>query len=86
MNGRLAIVRDFRGQPLQRVVVDVGQRLVWVANPMMLDRIQSGVSSAVGFPINDVYRFEKAIFLDMEEEWKQNECTNKWADLKPFTA
>jgi hypothetical protein len=84
MDGRRVIVRDFLGEPHDLVAISVGDRLVYVANPLLVDRVKSGDSSAVGFPKGDVYHFEKSVFLAIRDEWKQNQATDKWKELRPF--
>jgi hypothetical protein len=84
MDGRLAIVRDFEGKPLARVVVNIGDRLVYVANPDLLERVQAGKSSAVGFPPEDVYVYDDITFSKMSSEWEATGRASQWNALKIF--
>ena len=46
MDGRSAIGGDFEGRPLRRVVVNIGERLIYVANP---DLLQPAKHPQLGF-------------------------------------
>jgi hypothetical protein len=82
MDGRFVIVRAFGGEPLKRVVVNIGEKLVYIANPDLLSRVQSGESSAVGFPPNDVYIYEDIAFSRLASEWGETGQTKSWNLLK----
>jgi hypothetical protein len=49
------IVRDAANNPLWRVVVGKGERVIYVAAAEALDAIAAGRVSAVGFPQSDVF-------------------------------
>lgn len=84
MDGRLAIVRDFEGKPLRRVVVNIGERLVYVANPELLERVRSGESSPVGFPPEDVYVYDDITFSKLTLEWGATGSATQWNALRIF--
>ncbi len=84
MDGRFVIVRDFEGKPLRRVVVKVGERVIYVANPDALQRVNSGESSAVGFPPEDVYVYDEIEFSKLALEWDATGRATQWNTLRIF--
>jgi hypothetical protein len=55
IDDRLAIARAFGEEPLERAVVDVGDKLVYLANPDLLSLVNSGESSQSGSPRRHIY-------------------------------
>jgi hypothetical protein len=86
MDNQVVIARAFRGEPLKRVVVTAASGAVYVANPDLLDEVNSGNSTPVGFPSYDIYQFDKAIFLDLVRQWTENGDTKShtWEKLRQF--
>jgi hypothetical protein len=84
MDGRFVIVRAFGGEPLRRVVVNIGERLIYIANPDLLERVNSGESSAVGFPPDDVFDFDDKAFSALRSEWNEKGHTKLWSSLRRF--
>jgi hypothetical protein len=80
------IVRAFRGEPLKRVAMDFGERLIYLANPELLKAVEAGDSAAVGFPIEDVYVFDKSVLYELETEWNETGATTNsvWRKLEKF--
>ena len=49
MKEKFVVARDFRGKPMKRAALEVGNGLVYLAHPDRLEAIAQGKSSPVGF-------------------------------------
>jgi hypothetical protein len=80
------IARAFRGEPLKRVAVDFGEKVIYLANPELLKAVEVGDSAAVGFPAEHVYVFDKSVFYELEAEWNETGATTRsvWEKLERF--
>jgi hypothetical protein len=80
------IVRAFKGEPLQRVVLDAYDTRVVVAHPDLLDRVKSGESSPLTVPRTDVFAFDPDAFQRLSSEWRENGATDarSWRGLAPW--
>lgn len=65
----LLIVRDFLGRPLKRSFCGAANGLVYVANPDLVEAVNSGESHPVGFPSDDAYLFENEAYSMLTKEW-----------------
>lgn len=86
MDSHTVIARAFRGEPLKRVLIEVSDRSAYLANPDLLDAVISGHSMPVGFPIEDIYLFEKEPFFELSAEWESAGKTrdHTWGRLRRF--
>ncbi len=82
------IVRAFEGEPLQRVVVSIGERLVYVASPELIPSVTAGNSEPVGFPKEDVFEFEREVFDTLRAAWamghRQPGSPELWGRLRRY--
>jgi hypothetical protein len=73
---RKALVRAYGGEPLCRVVVGETERVVYIANPDKLPAVEAGDSSPVGFPHEDVFEFDAALYERLRDQWDQERHTD----------
>lgn len=80
------IVRAFKGEPLQRVVLEASHAHVLVANPDSLPRIESGESSPLALPRSDVFEFDGDLYQSLQDEFKERGETSakSWRSLRPW--
>ena len=82
MDGRIVVVCAFEGEPLRRIVVNIGERLVYVANPERINTIQRGKSSPVGLSPDNVYTFDAQGYSALTAEWRETGKTRSWNLLR----
>jgi hypothetical protein len=80
------IVRDYKGDALERVLVEVANGLVYVANPDLVEAVNCGDSYPVGFPIEDAYLFDKTWLLSIRtKRGRVNQISkDDWGRLRPY--
>lgn len=86
MDGRFVIARAFGGKPIKRVLVDTSPAIAYLANPAFLDRVETGESSVVGFPLEDVYQYDPQCFSEMVDLWKRGNKELPWNKLRRLNA
>ena len=88
MSRQMVIARASGGEPLLRVLVKIGEKVVYLANPDLFDAVVSGKSSAVGFPPIDVYDFDKSAFIELQDRWHEAQLDQPelWKPLKRFNS
>jgi hypothetical protein len=82
----IVIARAYGGEPLRRFALKSGKYCVYLANPENLASVESGDSSPVGFPNEDVFLFDSMAYDDLVSEWTSQSATNprSWQRLKPY--
>jgi hypothetical protein len=82
----LVLAKASRGEPIKRILIDVGERVFYLANPERIDAVRCGESNAVGFPMEDVYEFDEGVFSTLVEQWARQRETDPaiWRKLKPY--
>ena len=82
----VVIARAFRGEPLKRAVVGAGGTVIYLANPEVLDLVESEELPAVGFPLEDVFVFDQSVFSALESEWRERGRTSGdlWGQLDRY--
>lgn len=83
MQGDKVIVRAFGNEPLVRVVWENTDSAVCVTTESEYRRSLSGADDItfLGFPLGDVYRFDRKALVDLEKNFKQ---PSAWARLKTW--
>lgn len=83
MKGDLVIVRAFRGVPLIRRIWEEVERGVYITDDAHLERLLAGEESIqpVGFPREDVFRFDPELAAGMDDLVKKGEWD--WTKLVP---
>lgn len=86
MNRPLVIARSWAGEPLRRVAIGVRNGLVYIVNPEHIEAVESGDSSAVGFPAEDVFVFQEETYTVLAECWRHDQTTEResWAALERY--
>jgi hypothetical protein len=84
---QLVLAMAFGGKPIKRIFLEVGERVFYLANPERIDAIRAGVTDPVGFPKEDVYEFDEAVFADLVDQWARQRATDPatWRRLTPYT-
>lgn len=80
----LVIARGYGGQPLKRKALKIGRGYAYLANPENLKSVETGDTSPVGFPIEDVFLFNSRAYATLSAEWSEQSATNPstWRGLK----
>lgn len=80
------IARAHQGEPLERIALETGRRVVYLANPARIDAVLAGESNAVGFPKEDVFEFDEAAFAALADQWARQLATDPatWQKLKRY--
>jgi hypothetical protein len=74
------------GEPLRRMLIDVGERVFYLANPERIAAVEAGRSEPVGFPQEDVFEFDEEVFAALAEQWARQRATDPatWTKLKRY--
>jgi hypothetical protein len=80
------IARADRGEPLERIAMETGTEVVYLANPARIDAVMAGDSRPIGFPIEDVFEFDEGMFATLAEQWARQRATDPaiWRKLKRY--
>jgi hypothetical protein len=83
MRGDLVIVRAFRGVPLVRRIWEEVERGVYITDDAHLEKLLAGEETIqpVGFPREDVFRFDPEIAKEMDALYQAGEWD--WTKLAP---
>lgn len=84
----VVLARASRGEPLRRIAVGSGGRVLYLANPDRLDAVRAGESDPVGFPKEDVFEFDEGAFAALIEQWTRQRATDPamWRKLRRYDA
>jgi len=77
MRGDLVIVRAFGGKPLIRRVWNEVEHGVYITNDTIFKKLMAGENGTiqpVGFPREDVFRYDPELAKDMDTLY----CTGRW--------
>lgn len=88
MQHDLVIARAFRGEPVKMVATMCARRLVYVADPSRIAAVEAGDSEPVGFPVEDVFRFDGEAYERLRQEWEQRHATDRasWRGLQRYAS
>ena len=80
------IARADRGEPLERIAIETGRRVVYLANPARIGAVEAGESNPVGFPREDVFEFDEGVFASLADQWARQRATEPatWQKLRPY--
>jgi hypothetical protein len=79
MRGEMVIVRAYKGLPLARKVLDIGERVIYLEN-------DEGLPS-IGFPKEDVFIYSEALYKRLESAVRRRDGRNLpriWAEASPY--
>ena len=74
------------GKPLRRMLMGISDRVFYLANPEITAAVEAGESEPVGFPQEDVFEFDEAIFTALADQWARRRATDPaiWRKLKRY--
>lgn len=85
MDGERVLVRADRLRPAVLLVVRPGDRVIYLSHP---DRFGEAKAKAggIGFPREDVFRFDADLFARLESQWNREGRTSPslWAEGVPY--
>mgnify|MGYP006278546747 CR=1 FL=1 len=82
----VVVARALGGEPLKRVAVGKGERVIYIANPDRLEAIGRGDSEPVGFPKADIVVYDPMVYEALHTQWSINEKTDPalWMKLRRY--
>lgn len=80
------LARAWGGEPLQRLAIEEGQGVVYIAHPAYADAIEAGEAEPAGFPVEDIFEFDEAVFAVLADQWARQRATDPatWQKLKRY--
>jgi hypothetical protein len=74
------------GRPLRRMLVEIGDRVFYLANPERIGAVEAGETDPVGFPQEDVFEFDEDVFAALADQWARQRATDPatWAQLRRY--
>jgi hypothetical protein len=80
------LARAYRGEPLRRVVVEHTDRAAFLVSPNSLAAFVAGEIGSAGFPIEDVFEFDDALYQRLREQWERESRTDEmlWRSARPY--
>lgn len=80
------LIRASKGKPLIRIFIEARKALVYAANPERIKEVQAGDSFPVGFPLEDVFEYDEALYGELLAEWKTQGKTraSAWEAARPW--
>lgn len=69
MDIEVVLVRTYLGKPAQMVVVAHAPGIIYASRPDALERVKSGDCGAIGFPEEDVFRYDAAAHRQLQTLW-----------------
>lgn len=86
MQKKRVIVRASGGEPLERIVMGRGRRVIYLANPHRISAELSGETDPVGFPVEDVFAFNDQVYEALCLQWQKTQATKNadWEALRPY--
>jgi hypothetical protein len=70
------LARAYRSEPLRRIAIEAGDRVVYLANPEYLMEVEAGESDPVGYPREDVFEFDADLYMQLREQWEREGRTD----------
>jgi hypothetical protein len=82
----IVLARASGGKPHKRIIVDIGERVFYLANPDRIVAVEAGESDPIGFPREDVFEFDDEAFAALVEQWERQRATDPatWKGLTPY--
>lgn len=74
------------GKPLKRMLMGIGDRVFYLANPDRIAAVEAGETDPVGFPQEDVFELDEDVFAVLAEQWARQRATDPatWRRLTPY--
>ena len=71
------LVRGFGGEPVRLIAVGESKRVIYVANPTSLERLDAGETGPVGVPDEDVFVFDEDAYRALLAKWDERGCLER---------
>jgi hypothetical protein len=73
------------GKPIKRIMMGIGERVFYLANPDLITAVEAGESDPVGFPQEDVFEFDEE-FAALADQWARQRATDPatWRKLRRY--
>jgi hypothetical protein len=71
------LVRGFGGEPVRLIAVGESKRVIYVANPTSLERLDAGETGPVGVPDEDVFVFDEDAYRALRAKWDERGCLER---------
>jgi hypothetical protein len=68
---KLALIRDFRGEPLCKVWAGTGNGVVFVSSQRAAIANYEGFPPAIGVPIQDAFPYSESAFERLRGKWQR---------------
>jgi hypothetical protein len=83
----IVMARAYKGEPWRCFVVRTTERGAFLAGPNSVDAIEAGECEPVGFPIEDVFEFDAALYDRLHAQWERDGRTDDmlWRSARPYT-
>jgi hypothetical protein len=65
-----AMARAYRGEPWKCLIVETTDRAAFLTSAEHAAAVEAGQCEPVGFPIEDVFEFDAAIFEQLRRQWE----------------
>jgi hypothetical protein len=68
------------------MLMSIGDRVFYLANPERIAAVEAGETEPVGFPQEDVFEFDEGVFAALADQWARQRATDPaiWAQLKRY--
>jgi hypothetical protein len=84
----LVVAMASGGKPLKRILMGIGDRVFYLANPERIAAIEAGSTEPIGFPQEDVFELDEDVFAILAEQWARQRATDPetWGRLRRYSA
>jgi hypothetical protein len=74
------------GMPVKRILMGIGDRVFYLANPERIAAVEAGETDPIGYPQEDVFEFDEGVFATLAEQWARQRATDPaiWRKLKRY--
>ena len=80
------IARAYGDQPLDRIIVQAGDNLVYVANPSVSRAAIESERTGVGFPAHCIFKYDPSLYHKLMSAWERGDrtkLTELWSAAEP---
>jgi hypothetical protein len=72
----IVMARAYQGEPWRAFLVKAAEKGAYLVSPESLAAFEAGECQPVGFPAEDVFEFEDALFALLVEQWERDGKTD----------
>lgn len=73
---RAVMARAYRGEPWRALLVSATEKAAYLVSPESLPAFEAGECTPVGFPAEDVFEFNDALFDRLRQQWESSARTD----------